>query len=122
MSDAFSRACILVERQRWADAEKLLRETLASDPEDCQALYLLAICVRMGDGRDAEALQIIDQAIARSPETGDYHATRAKILADLKRGKEAAVSAAQALALDPSDADFHAAKAYVHQQGRMGGL
>jgi len=116
MSDAFSRACILIERQRWADAEKLFRESLASDPEDHRALYLLAICVRMADGRDAEALQIIDQAIARSPETGDYHAMRAKILADLKRGKEAAASVAQALALDPSDADFYATKAYVHQQ------
>jgi Tfp pilus assembly protein PilF len=116
MSDSFSRACLLVERQRWAEAEKFLREHLSFDPEDDRALHLLAICARMGEARDEEALRIVDQAIARAPENGNHHALKAKILADLKRPKEAAASAEQALQFDPGDADFHAARAYVHQQ------
>ncbi|MBU6300302.1 MAG: hypothetical protein KGS60_02010 [Verrucomicrobia bacterium] len=116
MSEAFSRACLLAERQRWVEAEKFLREHLSFDPEDDRALYLLAVCARMGQGRDREALQIIDQAIARAPENGGHHALKAKILADLKRPGEAAASAGEALRIDPEDAGFHAARAYVHQQ------
>lgn len=116
MTEAFSRACLLLERQRWAEAEKFLREHLSFDPEDDRALHLLAICARMTPDRDEDALRIIDQAIARAPENGNHHALKAKILADLKRTKEAIASADQALQLDPEEADAHAALAYVYQE------
>ncbi|RYD29969.1 MAG: tetratricopeptide repeat protein, partial [Verrucomicrobiaceae bacterium] len=82
------RASLLLERERYAEAEKLLRENLAVDPEDPQSMRLIGICQY---GRDAlaESLQTFDRAVALDPEDADLHVWRARVLLRLHRGAQA---------------------------------
>lgn len=107
---ALERGRMLLFRNRPADAERFLRESLAEDPANAEALYLLAMCVHQDDAREVEGLEILDRAIALEPEWPVLHTRRAVFLAGMKRCKEAHASAEHALTLDPDASDAHAAR------------
>lgn len=108
------RGRLLLVRHRLEDAEKCFREALAMDPTNVFALSLLARCLHAADGREAEAVEVLDRALALEPEEGWLHAQRAIVLCALKRLKEAQASADQAIALDPFDSTAHAAKGLAY--------
>lgn len=59
--------------RRPAQAEQLVRRRLATCPQDAVAYEQLALTLLNQPGRDAEALEVILQAIALAPQSSDAH-------------------------------------------------
>lgn len=53
---------VLLTRERWADAERVLRQIVAADPDDVEAQANLAAAVN-GQGRTAEAAQMYSRLL-----------------------------------------------------------
>jgi Tfp pilus assembly protein PilF len=108
------RAELLVDQGRWAEAERSLREALVQEPNDAEALFLLAACQYRMDGREKDALGTIERAIAVEPAESSLHALRAMILGYLRKPAEAHASARQAIELDPQSTYAWMAQAQVY--------
>jgi tetratricopeptide (TPR) repeat protein len=103
-SPSARRGLILIEQGRYSDAERFLRESLASEPNDPSVLYYLAVC-ELNQSRPKDALATVERALALDPDADSFHSLRGLALVNLKRGGEARVSIEEALRLDP-DSDF----------------
>ena len=64
------RAQQLIQLKRYVEAEKELKQVLATDPNQAQALALFSIC-QSEQGNRKEASTLIQQAIAKEPDN-DY--------------------------------------------------
>ncbi|MES2706959.1 MAG: tetratricopeptide repeat protein [Verrucomicrobiota bacterium] len=106
------RAHLLLERQRYADAEKLLRENLALDPEDPASMRLLGIC-QFGRDALADSLNTFDRALSLSPEEADLHVWRARVLTRQHKFSSAHEALDAAQALDPDLAEIASTRALV---------
>jgi len=99
------RASQLVAHKRFDDAEKHLKEVLAIDPHQIDAICLLAICKSELHQHD-EALTLIKQAIRQQPDN-DYflylHALFSFQKEDLKEAKKFALNA---ISFNPHQADY----------------
>lgn len=97
-------AHLLMSKEKYAEAEKLLREALAQNPDDPALTAQLATALAAQD--DAEALPLMEKLHAAHPQ--DLSVTR--MLADLRsQAGDAAGSDklyAQLLATDPENADL----------------
>ncbi|GAO42522.1 tetratricopeptide repeat protein [Flavihumibacter petaseus] len=102
-----SRIDILLQQQRFADAEKELRDLLATDANNIQYLGLLAEVNLQQDKFDV-AGEIIARAIGISPDSPHLYYLRARIFIQQDDYTSAESSLRQALALDPYDADYFA--------------
>jgi tetratricopeptide (TPR) repeat protein len=106
------------ELHRLSDAERHFKDALAENPRDDTALRELALTVHMHDGREAEALEVIDRAIAVDPNDSLHHAARAFILNGLERPKDALTAAREARRLDPYCDSALVAEAQAHSLRR----
>ncbi|MFF5424596.1 MULTISPECIES: tetratricopeptide repeat protein [unclassified Streptomyces] len=97
---ALDRAEALYEAGRFAQAGALAAQHLASDPEDAEALVLLARCHHRAEEHPA-ALTAVDRALAARPELLMGWLMRTQILLALRRYAEAEAAAQQAVALAP---------------------
>ncbi len=86
---------------RYPDAEQRFKDALASEPDSDALLGLLAHAVQSQDGREKDALEIIDRAIGVEPNEADHHTMRAFILNSLTRPKDALTAAKVAQSLEP---------------------
>jgi tetratricopeptide (TPR) repeat protein len=98
--DAFYRAHRLAEVGRYAEAERAVREGLASEPGSGRLLTALAWVLRLRREYPG-ALSTADAAIAADPGYADAHAERAEILLSLLRASDAVTSAREAARLEP---------------------
>ena len=96
---AAHRACCLDE------AEAAYRAVLLAAPEHPDALHLLGLLHCDRDG-PAEALPLVEAAIAHAPDRAAFHATRGRALAALGRPAEAATAYRHAWALRPDTAEI----------------
>ena len=95
-----------------AEADRLSRQLLWSEPLHAGALYLLGV-LAMDAGRAAEALFHFHGAAAQSPETASYHAALGEAYNAVGRMEEAIESFQIALRLDPNLAMAHNALGQV---------
>ncbi len=109
----------LLTVRRWAEAAAAAGRLLAQDPEDTDALLLLALA-DLGSGRSAAALDHARAAVASSPEVAEPHRVLGVI--HLARGELAAAgrSAADAVMRDPDDALVWELSAHVASELRDG--
>src|SRR6478672_1130105 len=56
-----------------AAAEQIYRETLASEPNNARAMYLLGVLARQAN-HPTDAAQLIERAIEIEPDVAEYHA------------------------------------------------
>lgn len=93
---------MLAERDAWADVLRYGEMSVFADPLRADSRRLLAEAyLRANRARDA--LPEVDAALAAHPEQpGPVHLLRARILAALRRGREAREAAERAVAADPS--------------------
>jgi len=106
------RAEILIQQQRYADAERILKDALSTDPNDVRTLVLLTE-VNFQLGKIEKAVSLIDTAIGISPESAYLFYIKARISIYQDKYEDAEKYIRQALELDPSDADFYALWASV---------
>ncbi len=91
---------------RLADAEAIFREVLAAEPDNADALHLMAVLAHQV-GRDDVAVPYLEAALARQPDRPDFHGNLGEIMRASGHYPEAAHHFRRALALDPDFADAH---------------
>lgn len=75
-------AFLLMESAQLSAAEPELERALAINPRFAAGLYRLAL-IRSSEGKNSEALQLIDRAIASDSSNAEFHYLRAYILSQL---------------------------------------
>jgi tetratricopeptide (TPR) repeat protein len=91
------------DRRDWAEAERLCRAVLATQPQAFDALHLMGIIAAQGQ-RLQDASQFLGQAVAARPDSASAHANLGNVLVQLKRFDEAVAIYDRALKLRPGNA------------------
>lgn len=78
----------LISSGRPAQAEPILRDALASDPHDADALHFLGL-LRHRQGRHAEALDLLRRSVERAPAAAHFRSNLAGVLGQLGLHAEA---------------------------------
>ncbi|MDP3072709.1 MAG: tetratricopeptide repeat protein [Opitutaceae bacterium] len=112
MSAHLSRAQLLLAQSRPADAERESMLALAQQPDDPQALALLALSRLQQSKRDT-ALDAARQAVGLAPDEPFLHNVHAHVLRETGRHDEALAAVHEAIRLDPADADHFALLASI---------
>ncbi|MFD4316212.1 tetratricopeptide repeat protein [Streptomyces sp. NPDC058548] len=94
------RAEALYDTGRFAQAGELVAQHLASEPEDAEALVLLARCHHRAEKYQA-ALEAVDGALRAEPELLMAWLMRVQILLELRRFQEAETAARYSVRLAP---------------------
>ncbi len=102
---------------RFDEAEPLVRRLLAADPDNPQALHLMAT-IALLNGEFCHARDCILRAVEQRPETAAIHRSSIEIHRRLARFDDALAAGTRALALDPTDHVVHSMIAAVHM-GRL---
>jgi tetratricopeptide (TPR) repeat protein len=97
---------ILLQQEKYKDAEKLLKDLLATDPNDELPKFWLSEVYIQTD-RLAEAEQVVDQLIGQSPDSPIILYQKSRLLLQREDYNGAEHFAKQALELDPEDADYY---------------
>jgi Flp pilus assembly protein TadD len=92
-----------LDRREFRLAHSLCLKILTAKPDHADALFLLAM-IAAEHGNYSKALELIDRALAFSPDEAEYRAQRARCLIALHRPREAFEAAEQALTLVPDQA------------------
>ncbi len=101
---------LLIQQNRFADAEKILASMLAEEPNNVVVLTMYAE-VKLENEDFAGALALVDAALAQVPDWANLHFLKARIFGDQDKYAAAENCMSQAITLDPSNADFHAYQA-----------
>jgi len=104
MSDSIERAILLIDNNRHAEAETLLRAAIGEDPSAALAYALLADALT-GQEKLQEAGDAARQAVGLAPDDADYQVMLARKLIDLDEYREAGTAVETALRLDPENVD-----------------
>lgn len=104
MSAHLERAQLLLAQSRAGDAERESMLALSVQPENPQALALLALSRIEQDKRDS-ALEAAESAVGLAPDVPYFHYVHAVVLHRSDREEDAFRAVQEALRIDPSDAD-----------------
>jgi tetratricopeptide (TPR) repeat protein len=103
MSVHLERARLLLAQSRPADAEREALQALAGQPENPDALALLALS-RLDQGKGEAALAAAQEALGFAPDHPYFHYVLGIVLHRLERNDDAHAAAQEAISRDPSDA------------------
>ena len=104
------RAQYLLAASNYAAALEPLRDVLTADPNDSEAHWMLAQCLR-STGRLVGAHYEASQAIAIAPHVPTFHVELALVFLLQQKPKLALAEIDEALALDPEHGSAHLVKA-----------
>jgi tetratricopeptide (TPR) repeat protein len=99
-------AAAAYEAGRFDDAERICIAVLDRDPDEFDAMRLLALLQHRA-GRCIAALATYDRALALRPNHAETLSNRGNVLSDLQRFAEALASYDKALRIEPGFADAH---------------
>ena len=91
---------------RLRDTEILCRQILAAQPQHDQALHLMGVLANRA-GRHDVAVELMQRAIAISPQTAVYHSNLGVVLTASGQFADAERACRQAVALNPTLAEAH---------------
>src|SRR5882672_4092640 len=100
MNELFASAVKCMQTGQLAEAERLCRRVLATEPNDVAATHLLGF-IAYKSGRLQEAIDLIGRALARDETNPDCHFNIGLALLAVGRLKEAATHFSRAVALRP---------------------
>jgi tetratricopeptide (TPR) repeat protein len=113
------RAELLADLGRYDDAAEELAHAIATDPQDVDALALLAR-VRLAAGDAKGALEPANRAVAAGPGSLPALAVRGHVLVELDHPSAAASMADELLRLGPDDAFAQISAAAILSESRNG--
>lgn len=113
MSAHLSRAQLLLQQSRPADAEREAGLAVAQAPDHPHAHALLALS-RLELKKHALALMASRTALGLAPDSPYYHYIHALVLHRSENNREAQVALQEAIRLDPEDADHFSLLAAIH--------
>jgi len=105
-AQALAVAAMLREAKRPADAERLYRAVLASDPEHFDSLHALGVLL-LERNAPQEALAPLEKAVLLNPHSAEAHNDLGTAVASLGRPREAITHFEKAISLDPGFATAH---------------
>ena len=117
MDKHFQHAIVLLEQQRYEQAEQKLRQALAADPGHGLAHALLAECLCERE-RLSEATDEAYHAVRLDPGLAAAHAVLARVLHERNYLDEAEAAIAEALRLEPDNANHFARVAGIKMSQR----
>ncbi|KPJ84704.1 hypothetical protein AMJ57_05675, partial [Parcubacteria bacterium SG8_24] len=97
-----AEAIDLHRRGRFVEAERIYRRILQTEPNHPDALHLLGLIAREA-GQTEAAIQLIQRAIAISPDTASFRSNLAMIYEQVGRYDDCEAAARGALELNPDD-------------------
>ena len=100
------RGILLIEQNRFPDAEKEFRKALAAEPTEALAYALLAECLIQQE-KGEEGLEMAKQALYYDAANPYHHSVLAKAHISLKNYKEARKAIDEAIQIHPQDAHFY---------------
>jgi tetratricopeptide (TPR) repeat protein len=103
---ALAHAAELQQSGRWAEAERLTREILRGEPQNVNALRLLAAC-SCEAGRMREAEKLLRRAASLAPDFIEARLELGRLLKDQHRLEEAITEFENAIELDPDNHQGH---------------
>jgi Flp pilus assembly protein TadD len=106
MDNYIRRAILLIEQNRFPDAEKELIKALAADPEEALAYALLGECLIQQD-KGKDALEMAKQALNYDASNPYHHSVLAKAYWSLKDYKNALTAIEAAIEIEPYDSHFY---------------
>ena len=106
------RALILIEQNRWPEAEQELRAALSNDPQSARGHALLALVV-LQQLKLNDATELAQRAIVLDPDEAFAHYALAAVLEKRNRYAHALVPANEAIRLDPYDPKHFALLAQI---------
>lgn len=107
-----SKVEILIQQNKFAEAEKILSDLLTADSNNIHFLSLLAE-VNLQQDKFDKASTIIDNAIGLSPDTSYLFYMKSRIAIQQDSLSEAEKNISQAIELDPYEADYFALLANI---------
>ncbi len=107
-----SRVDILIQQDKFDEAEKILKDLLSEEPNNVVLLSLFAEVNLQQDRLDI-ARKVIDNAIGLAPDSAHLFFVRARISIGQENYKDAEKDISQAIQLDPDDANYFALLAHV---------
>lgn len=113
IANTTERAKLLIEQNRFKEAEKELRRSLSENPNDADCLCLLSIC-KCEEEQYKEAVDLIRAALSLEPANPFMIYVYAKILYAQENYQEAEKIIKEAIRLDPHNADFFGLLASVY--------
>ncbi|MBN1118410.1 MAG: tetratricopeptide repeat protein [Bacteroidales bacterium] len=105
-NNILSRAHVLVEQKRYEDAEREIRNYLATDPQSSEAFKLLAI-VFLETKRPDEAETVLRNTLNSEPNDDFIYYLLGRVSLVRKELNEASKLLNQAVALNPMNADYY---------------
>ncbi len=112
MSNLVERARILLQQNRYEDAERELKHELTQNPNNAEALALLSICY-VETSRHSDALEVIKIAIQSEPDNWYHFYVLARIYFEQKKLKNALSAINQAIELNPLSHECFLFLAYI---------
>lgn len=107
-----SRVGILLQQGRYAEAESLLKNLLATDAHNTHLQAMLAETLLMQDKAEP-AMEVIDMAIGSTPDEPYLFFVKARVLANQENYKAAEEMLATAISMDPYEAGYFAYAAQI---------
>ncbi|HEV7298965.1 MAG TPA: tetratricopeptide repeat protein [Tepidisphaeraceae bacterium] len=107
LSPQMQRAFVLQQQNRHVDAERELRQHLATDPRDAYAHAMLADSL-VELSRFDEAEQEAKESIGIAPDEAFGHAVMARLLRARNRFKSAEIAIREAIAIDSNNPSYFA--------------
>lgn len=117
VSARLAQAEFLLQRERFQDAESLLREMLAADTTNAGAHALLAFAL-LYQNRPTDALLEAQAAVRFAPDDAFGHYVGAIVLLQMDNADEALSAIREAVRLAPEQARYHAIEGSIHLRNR----
>jgi Tfp pilus assembly protein PilF len=115
MDPNLQRAQLLIQQRRYADAQRLLGQSLGSDSDNPWTHALLGVCLAHGE-QFTEATDRAHEAIAMAPDSAPIRVIAAQV-ALMRNDLDAATRlAGEAIALDPTDERPYTIRASANSQ------
>jgi tetratricopeptide (TPR) repeat protein len=110
--EQIQRIELLLEQDRFVDAEKILHTLLPENPDSAYLKYLQSRC-REKQGDTRTAMQFIDEAIGLQPDNAWFFFHKALLSSEMKKPQDAHRLISEAIALDSQEAGFYGFKALL---------
>jgi tetratricopeptide (TPR) repeat protein len=104
---------LYVNAKKYDDARVTMKAYISRMPDDSFG-YDWLYWVERGDGRHAEALVAIDEAIKRNTKFSHYYRDRAKSLIELSRWDEALAGHSKSIEMEPADSGYRHNRAKLY--------
>jgi predicted TPR repeat methyltransferase len=106
LEEAVSFAILLQKNEQFVEAQEVYRRVLESAPDHPRALHYAGVLAHQ-QGRNGEALALIERSLALVPDQADWYSNLGVVLQSDARLERAIDSYRRAIAIDPSHANAH---------------